>query len=151
MGRMVVLHHLLPDGSGHFDWLLERPSPTAHAPEAHPGTNTGRPHAQPPMPVDPDARILLSLQTHSRPDDPRAGVFAARPLPDHRAIYLTYEGPISGGRGEVRRVAQGVVHRLEHEPEDRLLIVGQFEGHAPAAWRGVRLSRHWWFHPVAPA
>ena len=28
-------------------------------------------------------------------------------LADHRAEYLTYEGPISGNRGQVRRVASG--------------------------------------------
>jgi hypothetical protein len=27
----------------------------------------------------------------------------ARPLPAHRRVYLDFEGPISGGRGEVRR------------------------------------------------
>lgn len=31
----------------------------------------------------------------------------ARRLPDHRRVYLEYEGPVSGGRGDVRRVAQG--------------------------------------------
>lgn len=29
------------------------------------------------------------------------------PLADHRAVYLDYEGPVSGGRGEVRGVARG--------------------------------------------
>jgi len=28
-------------------------------------------------------------------------------LPDHRADYLTYEGPVSNNRGHVRRVASG--------------------------------------------
>jgi hypothetical protein len=28
---------------------------------------------------------------------------AAEPLGDHRAIYLDYEGPVSGGRGSVQR------------------------------------------------
>lgn len=28
-------------------------------------------------------------------------------LPNHRAIYLDYEGPVSGGRGRVTRVAGG--------------------------------------------
>ena len=32
---------------------------------------------------------------------------ALEPLPDHRRAYLDYEGPISGGRGRVRRVASG--------------------------------------------
>lgn len=30
-------------------------------------------------------------------------------LPDHRRQYLEYEGPVSGGRGEVRRVATGTI------------------------------------------
>jgi hypothetical protein len=29
------------------------------------------------------------------------------PLPDHRTDYLTYEGPLSDDRGEVKRVASG--------------------------------------------
>lgn len=31
----------------------------------------------------------------------------AIPLPTHRLVYLTYEGPISGNRGTVKRVAAG--------------------------------------------
>lgn len=34
-------------------------------------------------------------------------------LPDHRRVYLDYEGPISGGRGEVSRVAHGSLRLLE--------------------------------------
>jgi hypothetical protein len=38
-----------------------------------------------------------------------AGVdLPARALPDHRRIYLEYEGEVSGDRGTVRRVAEGV-------------------------------------------
>ena len=33
--------------------------------------------------------------------------------PDHRAIYLTREGPLSGGRGSVTRIASGtIVHEI---------------------------------------
>jgi hypothetical protein len=38
------------------------------------------------------------------------------PLGEHRRVYLTYEGPVSGGRGEVRRVAEGRC-RLEWQDE----------------------------------
>ena len=31
----------------------------------------------------------------------------AHRLPDHRALYLTYEGPVSGNRGSVRRELSG--------------------------------------------
>jgi hypothetical protein len=36
----------------------------------------------------------------------------ARALPDHRRIYLDYEGELSGNRGTVRRVDQGVYTAL---------------------------------------
>lgn len=31
----------------------------------------------------------------------------AQPLPDHRLIYLDYQGPVSGNRGNVHRVVGG--------------------------------------------
>src|SRR4051794_31186628 len=34
-------------------------------------------------------------------------------LPAHRSSYLTYEGPISGGRGSVKRVASGTCALIE--------------------------------------
>lgn len=37
---------------------------------------------------------------------PREGVSLQR-LADHRRLYLDYEGPVSQGRGHVRRVASG--------------------------------------------
>ncbi len=47
-----------------------------------------------------------------------AGVeIAARMLADHRPVYLSFEGPISGGRGSVRRVAEGTYHTLEWNAE----------------------------------
>lgn len=39
----------------------------------------------------------------------------AMQLPDHRLAYLAYEGPISGDRGTVRRVAGGEFELLELE------------------------------------
>ena len=38
---------------------------------------------------------------------------SARALPDHRVIYLDYEGPISGDRGTVRRVDSGSFASLD--------------------------------------
>ncbi len=37
----------------------------------------------------------------------------AHALPDHRAVYLNYEGEVSGGRGTVRRVASGNFETIE--------------------------------------
>jgi hypothetical protein len=46
-----------------------------------------------------------------------AGVdLPARRLADHRVHYLDYEGPVSGGRGVVRRVDRGRYTTLEWSP-----------------------------------
>lgn len=42
-------------------------------------------------------------------------------LPDHRPLYLDYEGPISGNRGHVRRVASGAC-RVTFGPEGALIV-----------------------------
>lgn len=41
----------------------------------------------------------------------------ATELPDHRHDYLTYEGPVSGDRGEVKRVAAGTATVSEEQDE----------------------------------
>ena len=85
MLQWVVLKHTLPDGTWHYDWLLE---PAADAP-------------------------LLTLRAHA----PLAeGTFAIERLPDHRRIYLTYEGPISNNRGHVTRQQQGDIIAITANP-----------------------------------
>ena len=44
-----------------------------------------------------------------------------QPLGDHRRDYLEYEGPVSGHRGVVRRVAGGM-HLIEEDRPDYLAI-----------------------------
>ncbi|MBY0228562.1 MAG: hypothetical protein K2W96_04700 [Gemmataceae bacterium] len=44
--------------------------------------------------------------------EPGASVAAER-LADHRLFYLDHEGPVSGGRGRVRRVAAGMFDWVE--------------------------------------
>ncbi|MEM9064639.1 MAG: hypothetical protein AAGB51_04030 [Planctomycetota bacterium] len=80
-GRTVVLRHVLPDGSWHFDWLIEPPD----------GTSLDR---------LPTVRVL------SHPEH-TLGSFIGSRLADHRRAYLQYQGPVSGGRGEVERVGSG--------------------------------------------
>lgn len=46
----------------------------------------------------------------------------ARALPHHRRVYLEYEGPVSGGRGSVRRVAEGTF-RVREWGDDRVRVV----------------------------
>lgn len=49
------------------------------------------------------------------PDKTSSG-YPARRIGDHRREYLEYEGPISGDRGEVRRVDQGTWTPVELGP-----------------------------------
>ncbi len=77
--RMALLRHTLPDGSWHFDWLIE--------------------HAA-------GAERVMTFRAGVRVDEGAAGAEVTR-LADHRRVYLEYEGEVSGGRGEVRRVAEG--------------------------------------------
>jgi hypothetical protein len=43
--------------------------------------------------------------------------FEAERLPDHRELYLEYEGPIPGGRGAVKRVLEGSLEIGVDSPE----------------------------------
>lgn len=45
----------------------------------------------------------------------------ARALADHRLAYLDYEGPVSGGRGSVRRLDRGDYRTLTWGP-DRVVV-----------------------------
>ncbi len=91
--RFVVLEHELPPESGrpsHWDLMLEQP------PEW--------------------GGMLLTFEVPNPPAvwGPPTVVLK---LPDHRSLYLDYEGPISRNRGSVRRVLQGHMHWLEKTPE----------------------------------
>lgn len=57
---------------------------------------------------------LATWQLASRPVGCSALPISATRLPDHRKIYLEYEGPISGDRGRVTRIDDG-----EYRPLDR--------------------------------
>lgn len=51
---------------------------------------------------------------------------SATQLPDHRLAYLEYEGPVSGDRGEVRRVDEGTFDWIEQgESQVRVLLRGR--------------------------
>ncbi len=107
MARFVLLEHDTtqpccpppPDRDVHWDLIVEAPGQERH----------------------PTWRLLR---------DPlvERGEIAAERIQDHRSLYLTYEGEISGGRGFVRQVAAGDIDVL------RLA-----EGELVAAFAGQRL------------
>lgn len=119
--RMVLLRHELPDGSWHFDWMLERPGAGALA--------------------------LRTFRVLDRPDD--ASEFPAESLPDHRRVYLDYQGPVSNNRGQVTRVAAGEVELLD-ERSDSISILGTLAGRR-ARWLGrASPDGRWVFTALAP-
>ena len=76
----VQLRHDLPDGRWHVDWMLARD----------------------------ETSPLVTIRLEDRLDHLEKGLSTSgNYLGDHRRRYLTYEGPLTGGRGQVRRVAAG--------------------------------------------
>lgn len=81
--RTVVLRHDRHGAASHFDWLLAVD--------------------------DPPVRPLLTWRCEDRPDLAAAGeALAAQRIEPHRTAYLEFEGPLSGNRGTVQRIADGV-------------------------------------------
>ena len=58
--------------------------------------------------------ILLTWQLLRDPTVPDSFPIPARRIGDHRKAYLTYEGPLTGNRGTVRRVDSGTVEFEEN-------------------------------------
>jgi hypothetical protein len=76
------------------------------------------------------------------------GAIDVQPLPDHRRMYLDYEGPVSGGRGKVARWDAGSFDSLDDRPDRIELdlrgtrVAGRFTLSAldGGAWRFQRAS-----------
>ena len=126
MQRWVLLRHVLPDGPAHLDWLLEPPAVLGEAGRAGGAGSEG----------------LMSFRLADGTDPLVASGFVAERIADHRREYLEYEGPVSGGRGEVCRVAEGECSTrlidgslwLELAGSDRVLV-GTPGGQQKALWR----------------
>lgn len=68
---------------------------------------------------------------------PQAAAFDAERIADHRPLYLEYQGPLSEGRGNVSRVAQGRC-LVELETPRELMVICAFDeiGLKPHLYRG---------------
>ena len=73
----------------------------------------------------------------------------ARPLPEHRLHYLTYEGPVSGNRGSVRQRDAGEFEWLARAPAHwKIALRGQTyhaevelvgsHGHEEFHWQAIK-------------
>lgn len=127
----VVLRHDAPDGTHHFDWLIAK---RLHLP-------------------DPDERALLAFRCPEVPGE-RDAIDAER-IRDHRVVYLSHEGTISGGRGSVERVCDGRCRVLSISDRAFTLALSLWEN---ALIAEGRLQSHssdseWWriaFRPADP-
>jgi hypothetical protein len=101
-----VLHAHSGFGPGHYDLMLRR------------------------------GAILATWQMEQSPLELGAGQsIPAKKIKDHRLVYLTYEGPVSGGRGTVARQDEGTYELLVEEDEGWRV---RFDGRG---MRGVYLLR----------
>ncbi|HEY2893290.1 MAG TPA: DNA polymerase ligase N-terminal domain-containing protein [Pirellulales bacterium] len=97
MPRYVVLHHEMPTGPRQSHWDLMLEFGTALR----------------------TWELKDELSASQRP-------LQAEALPDHRLEYLTYEGPVSGGRGAVTRWDAGSYEvELDAPAELRVSLAGQ--------------------------
>lgn len=103
----VLLFHETPAGD-HYDWLLD--DPTAR------GT-----------PAEPEPRLWTARVKIPSGEWAGRGTFDLEPIPPHRRLYLTYEGPIApatpGGepRGRVSRVDEGTFEVREWGAERKVI------------------------------
>jgi hypothetical protein len=78
-----------------------------------------------------------------------SGPIAAVRVADHRPVYLDYEGEVSGGRGQVRRLDRGpaTVHQLGVTE-----VCLELAGELLAGYFAIRPddTGAWWFRPGAP-
>ena len=103
MPRFVVLHHVMPpdaERTSHWDLMLQMRNCSLLSEES----------------------ANKTLRTWEMPNPiKRAQTVLARRLPDHRDVYLEYEGDLSDGRGAVERVMEGLVRWIE-ETDDKYVI-----------------------------
>ncbi|MBI1336348.1 MAG: hypothetical protein GC164_05240 [Phycisphaera sp.] len=104
--QTVILRHTRASDT-HYDWLFEHPRP--------PGGAVGRLVT---------FRMGLCFTGGWAPS-----VQLVRRLPDHRRAYLTYQGPVSGGRGRVLRVGRGFAY-VRLWSQSRIVMEMELEKHA---------------------
>jgi hypothetical protein len=111
----VLLLHELPDGTSHVDWMI----------------------ATEPQGREPLVTFRVDGRVDEMTDQQR---LLARRIDDHRPAYLTYEGPVSGDRGTVRRLARGVVVSWDRSG-DRWRMKIEWPGPQGPRCQDLRLSR----------
>jgi hypothetical protein len=87
--------------------------------------------------------VLMTWRLVTNPFDRSAFPVPARRIEDHRMAFLTYEGPISGDRGDVRRADAGTV-QFEELTATRIVMNlegGRLQGQYTLTTKGELLIR----------
>ena len=78
----------------------------------------------------------VSLRGWRLAEPPRPGkAIAAEPSSAHRLHYLDYEGPVSGGRGIVRRWCAGSFEIIDESPDKIEIACQTIDGPMPMSIR----------------
>ena len=85
----VLLRHETRRGA-HYDWLFQSPAALGQ----------------------PDSPLWAARVGHPSWCWSVTGHWSVHRLDDHRLAYLTYQGPVSGGRGSVKRVDAGHIQPI---------------------------------------
>lgn len=116
---IVALEHRTADGAVHYDLMIEDPLEPAGV-----GRLLTWRMAQPPSRWRPGARIKLEA------------------INNHRRDFLSYEGPLTHGRGTVRRVDSGTV-RIEQWAEHSARVLVRMETYEGQARLGRSAGGTW--------
>lgn len=92
--------------------------------------------------------ILATWQLLTEPVGGSVLPIPAKRIGDHRKAYLAYEGPVSGDRGQVRRVDSGTVDIVDFS-DDRCLFVLR-GGRLSGRFRLQREGAEWTFIDAKP-
>ncbi|MEO0528954.1 MAG: hypothetical protein AAF266_00105 [Planctomycetota bacterium] len=134
MLRYALLRHECPDDyrdGPHWDLMLERPD----VPYEHRLATWSL------LDLPLSWSRCLGISFHD-PTDQTNGV-TTEELPDHRAMYLDYEGPISANRGSVARAAGGTLEWVE-SMADTVSVQLDRESALPFAIRIKRIRGSLW-------
>jgi hypothetical protein len=100
--------------------------------------------------ADPHFDIMIErapgepLRTWRSPRWPITEPTALEELPDHRQAYLTYQGPVSQNRGQVRRAAGGTC--AVESPNDNQIILRLDDG--PSVSIDFTIENNWLASPT---
>jgi hypothetical protein len=79
------------------------------------------------------------------------GTIDAEAIDDHRLAYLNYEGPVSGGRGQVRRWDWGEYEILDSTAERLVVRLSGERLRGVASLERTAVGSTWTFRPLSPS